>query len=598
MRSTHVANNPEALFSAAEAAFRSSEWVRARADLATLRSMLPKHPMVLHLSALVEKGAGDADQAARLFEKALSATPDDAQILNNYGNLRGERGEHHAALALYDRAVVAAPGWAEAAFNRALTLAALGEIDRARAAFAELEAGAGALARFWSARGALELADGDLPRAAACYDAALSRDPSHVKALHGRACVAIEREEPDAVTRFVAARRASPDDRELALGHAQALLAADHRAGEAALDALVASDPVWSEALRVRADLRWQMGERETFLADVEHALTMAPDRAEIHELAVILNGGVSRHEEAADAAARAVARAVDTPRFLLLEAVHAGAAGDWARAEARFIRLRGTAANDPAAEARHWLRADEVSRAATLLDEARANDPGDISAWALTDLAWRLLGDSRHEWLHGAPGLIGFRALTLSGAEIETIRDWLRGLHRTRAFPIGQSMRGGTQTRGKLLAKTDPEATILRNAIETAVAEHWRGLPALDDAHPLLASRDSTPRLAGSWSVRLSGGGFHVAHIHPRGLLSSAAYFATPEISDAGAGDLEIGRPPNDLGIDLPPLAQMSPKLGWLALFPSTLMHGTRPFPAGERMTVAFDIVGGAAAR
>jgi hypothetical protein len=33
-------------------------------------------------------------------------------------------------------------------------------------------------------------------------------------------------------------------------------------------------------------------------------------------------------------------------------------------------------------------------------------------------------------------------------------------------------------------------------------------------------------------------------------------------------------------------------PHVGRLALFPSTLFHGTRPFSAGERMTVAFDVV------
>jgi hypothetical protein len=34
-----------------------------------------------------------------------------------------------------------------------------------------------------------------------------------------------------------------------------------------------------------------------------------------------------------------------------------------------------------------------------------------------------------------------------------------------------------------------------------------------------------------------------------------------------------------------------VEPKPGRLALFPSTMWHGTRKFPAGERMTVAFDV-------
>jgi hypothetical protein len=34
-----------------------------------------------------------------------------------------------------------------------------------------------------------------------------------------------------------------------------------------------------------------------------------------------------------------------------------------------------------------------------------------------------------------------------------------------------------------------------------------------------------------------------------------------------------------------------IQPRPGLLALFPSTLFHGTRPFRAGERLTAAFDV-------
>ena len=97
------------------------------------------------------------------------------------------------------------------------------------------------------------------------------------------------------------------------------------------------------------------------------------------------------------------------------------------------------------------------------------------------------------------------------------------------------------------------------------------------------------------SWSVRLAGGGYHAAHFHPGGILSSACYISLPSDmagSDGKAGWLEIGRPPPELGLDLPPLASFEPVPGRLALFPSFLFHGTRPFTGGERLTVAFDLV------
>ena len=60
--------------------------------------------------------------------------------------------------------------------------------------------------------------------------------------------------------------------------------------------------------------------------------------------------------------------------------------------------------------------------------------------------------------------------------------------------------------------------------------------------------SRRRAPiRFSGSWSVRLTGEGFHVNHVHPAGWISSAFYVALPEAAmggDAHAGWLSIGEP------------------------------------------------------
>jgi hypothetical protein len=108
-----------------------------------------------------------------------------------------------------------------------------------------------------------------------------------------------------------------------------------------------------------------------------------------------------------------------------------------------------------------------------------------------------------------------------------------------------------------------------------------------------LLIPRRAPIRFAGSWSVRLTGGGRHVEHVHPAGWLSSALYIAVPggaEVGGPDAGWLTLGEG-SDLGLDLPPIRVVEPKPGRLVLFPSTMWHGTRPFAAGERLTVAFDV-------
>ena len=80
---------------------------------------------------------------------------------------------------------------------------------------------------------------------------------------------------------------------------------------------------------------------------------------------------------------------------------------------------------------------------------------------------------------------------------------------------------------------------------------------------------------------------------MHPLGWISSALYIALPdEVPGEGhAGWLELGEPPPELGTGLPPASFIQPHPGQLVLFPSWMWHGTIPFPAGERLTVAFDV-------
>jgi hypothetical protein len=114
------------------------------------------------------------------------------------------------------------------------------------------------------------------------------------------------------------------------------------------------------------------------------------------------------------------------------------------------------------------------------------------------------------------------------------------------------------------------------------------------DPQHPLGARRSGDYRVKGCWSVKLRAGGHHVNHLHPEGWLSSADYVALPPglgEGDARAGWIKFGEPRLPLpacGIE----RMVEPKVGRLVLFPSYMWHGTVPFAAGERLTIAFDVV------
>ena len=201
-------------------------------------------------------------------------------------------------------------------------------------------------------------------------------------------------------------------------------------------------------------------------------------------------------------------------------------------------------------------------------------------------------MGDPHVEWLEGQAGLVRQIDFDPGAIGIADLAACLRGIHAKSGRFLDQSVRLGTQTDGSLFARIEPDIVRIRGLLSDAVAEHIALLPKPDPHHPQLASRrDQTPRFAGSWSVRLSGGGHHAKHHHPQGWFSSAFYVTGPEGLIGTDGQLELGASPAGLGLGLAPLQRIEPQPGRLVIFPSTLWHGTLPFGSGERMTIAFDV-------
>jgi len=538
---------------------------------------------------------GDIAQARAILENGVTEFPDNAALANSAGHFAMQAKDAAAAEGHFARAVRLAPGSLEFATNRAVALARLERHGEALAQLKPFENAGVADARYCSARAAASRAVGDLTGAQLWYDRCLALEPGHARALHGRARVALERGAVDAATRFEQALAAKRNDPEAWLGLANALGAAgeSQRARQIA-ETLVRQAPRWLDALRLLAQLRLSMGE-EDFASHYAHAAQLALGDPAIPLAHADVLSGLGRHAEAAAITRAARTRFAGNSQLALAEAIHAGAAGDDARAEAVFASLSESSPERFVHEARHRIRRGELRRADTLLDRAAERDRWNIGIWALRGIIWRLAGDRRAEWLHGTKGLMRMVALPDAARVLDAAIPLLHRLHDGSALPLGQSLRGGTQTRGQLFARAEPQLGVLHDALMIAVEEYRSGLPPVDPAHPLLRHRGTTWSITGSWSVRLAGGGDrHTAHIHPQGIVSSALYC---EIAgefgseDDQAGWLELGRSPPDLRVDLPPLASFRPRPGHLALFPSTLYHGTRPFAQGRRLTVAFDV-------
>ncbi len=539
---------------------------------------------------------GDARAALQMLAEARQAFPQEAGLWHYSGKLALQSGDPGAAADFFAKACELAGGKVEFAIDQAIALTTANRHREALDLLAAIEGAATDRASYWSARANAARGHGDAGDAAGWYDRALALEPQRSTALQGRAGLALERGEDDAVARFDRALQVDAGNALLWLGKAQALdVAGDVTGARTIIEQVVAQAPHYTDALFFLAQLRQAQGEQD-YTSHYADAAAKVPQDPNIPDSWARTLAGMDSNAEAADVIAVARARFPQVERFKLLEAIYAGAAGDDDRAEVLFADLDDTSDDRKVHESRHRIRRGEFDRAEALLEVAEYQVSHDIRAWALRGILWRLSGDPREEWLHEQANLYGLRPLHDAESVLPPAIARLHDLHDGSPLPLGQSLRGGTQTRGRLFDRGEPEFQRLREAIEATIEDYRAGLPAADATHPLLRHRETDWRIVGSWSVRLSGGGdYHTSHIHPQGIVSSALYCELPqEVADHDPeqhGWLELGRPPPDLRLELGPIAVIRPRAGHLALFPSTLYHGTRPFDDGRRMTVAFDV-------
>lgn len=489
----------------------------------------------------------------------MSPDPGDAEAMLAFGRAALRTGDEEAALPLAAEAARRAPDHVRVHELLALLHRQLDQLGPAIAAI-------------------------DRAAALAPEDAGIARARARLHAEAGRPALPL----------FDRALALAPGDPAARYGRVSALLAEQGLAAAiGALEQALAETPFWADGHKRLADLRWQAGDRDGFTRTLDQALAAAPRMLRLWETLLAALSDAGRHEAMRAAAVRG--RAAAGPH-LMFDAYEAGAIdtlGDQTGAARLFEAMRPI--TDPVAahfEVRHLLRSGRIEAAAALAEGWLAG-PAAETFTAYAGACWRLLGDRRSEWLEGEERLIGVH--DLDPGPLDALAGVLRALHGERGQPLDQSVRGGSQTDGALFAREEPEIARLRAAIVAAVERHMAQLPPPDSDHPTLSARRHRPvRFAGSWSVRLTGAGHHAVHRHQQGWLSSAFYVAVPDEGERGAapaGWLALGEPPPELGLALAPRRLIEPVPGRLVLFPSTMWHGTRPFGAGERLTVAFDV-------
>jgi tetratricopeptide (TPR) repeat protein len=208
-----------------------------------------------------------AQEAVRTCSRAL-ATGDltreqEAAAALNLGAAWVSLDSPAQAIAAYDRALAARPGWAIALAGRAAARVATGDLPGAAADWNAAVRAAPDDATVLGGRGAFRLTAGDAEGALADFDRARSRAPRDRDIAFNRALALGELgRDAEAEAGFTAILAAHPDDHGARLNRARLRAGSDPQAALADYAAIVAAAPGWSQPLVEQGALLDALGRR------------------------------------------------------------------------------------------------------------------------------------------------------------------------------------------------------------------------------------------------------------------------------------------------------------------------------------------------
>lgn len=564
------------------------------------------------LLAMCLADTGDVDGAEASFLRALELAPRQPGILFNFGTWLTRQGRKEEAAERYHAATMAEPGFVGAWIKLGVAMLELGYFAKAAWAFQHAVDLQPEALQAWQGLGRAKRSLGDLDAAASALRKAtsLSGGDSSPWVDLGTTQQSLGQLD-EALASFEQAQRLG-ETHPAVSDVINGLLADLGRTKEAIEQGrrLVITHPLFIPAQVKLAQLLWTQGNAGDYGEDpfstIRISAQQQPGNDALQREFISLLIEARKSEEALDRV-RALRRANSDDLSLVwmealacdLLALHEEAGRLYALA---YPTLRLHSAAFLNAYARHAYQARDWDAVARHANEAIALDPTNQESWAHLGTAWRLIGDPREHWLMDYERLISMvevepMPMCASQTEsLELLKATLDGMHLAGRDPLNQSVRGGSQTPGRLFVRPDPIIAKARATLQAA-AECWLATLPADPTHPFLSRNQHGVKMGGSWSVKLGSFGHHSNHIHQEGWMSSAFYVSLPpSVSDESggqAGCIQFGQPTAELGLDLPPRRVIRPKPGYLAVFPSYMWHGTVPFSDSEpRMTIAFDML------
>ncbi|MFK8029702.1 MAG: putative 2OG-Fe(II) oxygenase [Gammaproteobacteria bacterium] len=539
-------------------AFKSGDYQRSR------QLLLDCEPrQAAHLRGLVERRLGRFSEAQKQLELALRFEPNNHEIYHNQALVWLDLHSPERAFPCLNKAIQLKPDFVAAHRTLGRSLREAGRWEEARTFYQQLLQRLPHDFGVLFGLGSAELEMGEAEKAFDRFSKLLNsgRMESAVLFMHGRAA--------------------------LQSGHletAQASLLKAHQTGATAL------------TLRELCRLLWMRDDREAFAKLLEgpfadpQMLTVALEMlrqsgAPVNQLVALSDTCVETNAEDEAIIAQAW---VDAGSF-----EPAGQHAD------RCLTLVPNHARGMAAKISALLMAGELEQAYDLACRMHEQDPHAQQWIAYQATALRALGSAaypdlvdieKHVRVFNLPVPPEYESIDAFNQALSMALD---NLQLFAAQPIDQSLRLGTQTARDLRSVDDPAIRAYLKALDEPIRQYINDMGTADD-HPLSGRNKGDYRLSGCWSVKLTGGGHHVNHMHPEGWISSAYYVTVPKsASGSRSGWIKFSEPPFSTKPKLEPERWIEPVGGLLVLFPSYLWHGTEPISdSAVRVTAPFDAV------
>ncbi|MBV9344465.1 MAG: tetratricopeptide repeat protein [Gammaproteobacteria bacterium] len=584
---------------------RAGQLHAARAQLESVLARHPDYPEALRLLGGTQLALGEPATAETVLRRALALDPAWAPTLVTLAELLLAAGRTEEAEALLERAASGTPPMPRAALLLTRLYNDSGRPERALAIAAPLCASGQADSELVAQHVAALAALGRPAEAVALYRERIEADGTSAAVAHGLSLALQAAGEPAAAARVAAqALERAPASPALCLAHGRSLIATgEHAQAERALREAVRLEPRLSEAHSSLAQLVWlRTGDLGQATATLDTALRHHANDVTLWAAKAALLQGAGDARAAYGCLERWLQADGAAPALLVRGAL---AALEFEPAAAVRLAERALARAPDNRAARTVLAAallgvGEAKGALPHCETLLARSPDDQYLIALETTAWRLLGDPRYAERCDYTRLVMPVQLEAPApwgnlAEfLAALRASLERLHDPGGHALlFQSLRHGTETTQDLTRSADPLIQGLFRAFAAPIDAYLARIGHGND--PLRRRNAGRWRFNGSWSVRLRSSGFHTAHVHPRGWISSACYIELPAAPSppTRAGFLSFGTPSFPTHPPLPSEHEVQPAEGMLVLFPSYFWHGTVPFHGGgTRLTVAFDAV------